>query len=67
MTNGRPPRDVVFLLAGAAVLYIAFWLAVRLRSLLVMLIAEFEGDRIRRFRQNWNEVELLDGLGLLPA
>jgi hypothetical protein len=47
VTNGRPPRDVVFLLAGAAVLYIAFWLAVRLRSLLVMLIAEFEGDRIR--------------------
>jgi hypothetical protein len=111
VTNGRPPRDVVFLLAGAAVLYIAFWLAVRLRSLLVMLlislflafalepaanrlarrgwrrgwpprpceptgrrlelrgvlIAEFEGDRIRRFRQYWNEVELLDGLGLLPA
>ena len=67
MTNGRPPRDVVFLLAGAAVLYIAFWLAVRLRSLLVMLIAEFEGDRIRRFRQFWNEVELLDGLGLLPG
>jgi hypothetical protein len=32
-----------------------------------VLIAEFEGDRIRRFRQYWNEVELLDGLGLLPA
>jgi ketosteroid isomerase-like protein len=29
-------------------------------------IAEFEGDRIRRFRQYWNEVELIDGLGLLP-
>jgi predicted PurR-regulated permease PerM len=38
VTNGRPSRDVVFLLAGAAVLYIAFWLAVRLRSLLVMLL-----------------------------
>ena len=38
MTNGRPPRDVVFLLVGAAVLYVAFWLAVRLRSLLVMLL-----------------------------
>ena len=38
MTNGRPPRDVVFLLAGAAVLSIAFWLVVRLRSLLVMLL-----------------------------
>ena len=31
-----------------------------------VLIAEFEGDRIRRFRQYWNEAELLDGLGLLP-
>jgi ketosteroid isomerase-like protein len=31
-----------------------------------VLIAEFEGDRIRRFRQYWNEVDLLDGLGLLP-
>ena len=30
-----------------------------------VVIAEFEGDRIRRFRQYWNEVELLDGLGLL--
>ena len=38
MTNGRPPRDVVFLLVGAAVLYVAFWLAVRLRSLLLMLL-----------------------------
>ncbi|HEX8929291.1 MAG TPA: nuclear transport factor 2 family protein [Actinomycetota bacterium] len=31
-----------------------------------VFIAEFEGDRIRRFRQYWNEAELLDGLGLLP-
>src|SRR5437867_575427 len=31
-----------------------------------VLIAEFEGDRIKRFRQYWNEVELLEGLGLLP-
>ena len=31
-----------------------------------VVIAEVEGDRIRRFRQNWNEVELLDGLSLLP-
>jgi len=38
VTHGRPPRDVVFLLAGAAALYVAFWLAVRLRSLLVMLV-----------------------------
>jgi predicted PurR-regulated permease PerM len=38
VTNGRPPRDVVFLLVGAAVLYVAFWLAVRLRSLLLMLL-----------------------------
>jgi hypothetical protein len=30
------------------------------------LIAEFEGDRIRAFRQYWDEAELLDGLGLLP-
>jgi hypothetical protein len=32
-----------------------------------VVIAEFEGDRIRSFRQYWNEVELIDGLGLLPA
>jgi ketosteroid isomerase-like protein len=32
-----------------------------------VVIAEFQGDRIRRFRQYWNEVELLDGLGLLPG
>jgi ketosteroid isomerase-like protein len=32
-----------------------------------VVVAEFEGDRIRRFRQYWNEVELLDGLGLLPT
>jgi hypothetical protein len=31
-----------------------------------VVIAEFAGDRIRAFRQYWNEVELLDGLGLLP-
>jgi hypothetical protein len=31
-----------------------------------VVIAEFQGDRIRRFRHYWNEVELLDGLGLLP-
>jgi len=35
---GRPPRDVVLLLAGAAGLYVAFWLAIRLRSLLVLLL-----------------------------
>ena len=32
-----------------------------------VVIAEFAGDRNRSFRQYWNEVELLDGLGLLPA
>jgi SnoaL-like domain len=32
-----------------------------------VVIAEFEGDRIRGFRQYWNEVELIDGLGLLPG
>ena len=32
-----------------------------------VLVAEFEGDRIRSFRQSWNEVELIDGLGLLPG
>jgi hypothetical protein len=32
-----------------------------------VLVAEFEGDRIGSFRQYWNEVELIDGLGLLPA
>lgn len=31
-----------------------------------VLIAEFEGERIKRFRQYWDEVALLDGLGLLP-
>ena len=31
-----------------------------------VFIAEFEGDRIRRFRQSWYEVDLIDGLGLLP-
>jgi ketosteroid isomerase-like protein len=29
-------------------------------------IAEFDGDRITRFRQYWDEVALLEGLGLLP-
>ena len=32
-----------------------------------VLVAEFEGDRIGSFRQYWNEVELIDGLGLLPG
>jgi SnoaL-like polyketide cyclase len=32
-----------------------------------VVIAEFEGDRIRSLRQYWNEVELIDGLGLLPV
>jgi ketosteroid isomerase-like protein len=31
-----------------------------------VLIAEFEGERIKRFRRYWDEVALLDGLGLLP-
>jgi ketosteroid isomerase-like protein len=31
-----------------------------------VFIAEFEGDRIRTFRQYWDEAELLEGLGLLP-
>jgi len=31
-----------------------------------VFIAEFEGDRIRGFRQYWDEAELLEGLGLLP-
>jgi hypothetical protein len=29
-------------------------------------VADFDGDRIRAFRHYWDEVELLDGLGLLP-
>ena len=32
-----------------------------------VFIAELEGDRIRAFRQYWDEAELLDGLGLLPG
>ena len=32
-----------------------------------VVIAEFERDRIRSFRQYWDEAELLEGLGLLPA
>ena len=39
--RGRPPRDVALLLAGAAALVIAFWLVLRLRSLLVMLLISF--------------------------
>jgi predicted PurR-regulated permease PerM len=35
---GRPPRDVALLLGGAAGLVVAFWLLVRLRSLLVLLV-----------------------------
>jgi hypothetical protein len=31
-----------------------------------VLIAEFEKDRIKRFRQYWDEVALLEGLGPLP-
>jgi ketosteroid isomerase-like protein len=31
-----------------------------------VFIAEFDGDRIRGFRQYWDEAELLEGLGLLP-
>ena len=30
-------------------------------------VADFDGDRIRAFRHYWDEVELLDGLGLLPT
>jgi ketosteroid isomerase-like protein len=30
-------------------------------------VAEFDGDRIRSFRQYWDEAEALAGLGLLPA
>jgi SnoaL-like polyketide cyclase len=29
-------------------------------------VADFDGDRIRSFRHYWDEIELLDGLGLLP-
>jgi ketosteroid isomerase-like protein len=29
-------------------------------------VAEFEGDRIRAFRLYWDEVDLVEGLGLLP-
>ena len=31
-----------------------------------LLIAEFDRERIKRFRQYWDEVALLDGLGLMP-
>jgi predicted PurR-regulated permease PerM len=37
----RPPRDVALLLLGAAALVVAFWLLVRLRSLLVLLLISF--------------------------
>jgi ketosteroid isomerase-like protein len=30
-------------------------------------IADFEGDRIRAFRQYWDEVSLLEQLQLLPS
>jgi predicted PurR-regulated permease PerM len=36
--RGRPPRDVALLLGGAAALVVVFWLLVRLRSLLVLLL-----------------------------
>jgi predicted PurR-regulated permease PerM len=39
--RGRPPRDVILLLLGAATLVVAFWLLMRLRSLLVMLLISF--------------------------
>jgi predicted PurR-regulated permease PerM len=39
--RGRPPRDVLLLLLGAATLVVAFWLLIRLRSLLVMLLISF--------------------------
>jgi ketosteroid isomerase-like protein len=29
-------------------------------------VAEFEGDRIKEFRQYWDEVAILEQLGLLP-
>jgi ketosteroid isomerase-like protein len=29
-------------------------------------IAEFDGDRIRSFRQYWDEVSLIEQFGLLP-
>lgn len=37
----RPPRDVALLLLGAAGLFVAFWLVVRLRTLLVLLLISF--------------------------
>ena len=39
--RGRPPGDVLLLLAGAAALLLALWLLLRLRSLLVMLLISF--------------------------
>ncbi|HKE97632.1 MAG TPA: nuclear transport factor 2 family protein [Actinomycetes bacterium] len=32
-----------------------------------VLVAEFQGDRIKRFRQYWDEAALLEGLGMLPG
>ncbi|HZR13636.1 MAG TPA: ester cyclase [Acidimicrobiia bacterium] len=31
-----------------------------------MTVAEFDGARIKAFRQYWDEIALLEGLGLLP-
>ncbi|HEX4775849.1 MAG TPA: ester cyclase [Acidimicrobiia bacterium] len=31
-----------------------------------LTVAEFQGSRIKAFRQYWDEVALLEGLGLLP-
>jgi hypothetical protein len=36
-------------------------------SLRGVTVAEFDGDRIRSFRQYWDEVELLEQLGLRPG
>jgi ketosteroid isomerase-like protein len=32
-----------------------------------VIVADFDGNRICAFRQYWDEVELLEGLGLLPS
>jgi ketosteroid isomerase-like protein len=31
-----------------------------------LTVAEFQGSRIKAFRQYWDEIALLEGLGLLP-
>jgi len=36
-------------------------------SLRGITIADFEGDRIQAFRQYWDEVSLIEQLGLLPS